>query len=171
MKKTKIILIVFLTLININIISNNNNENIEYAIKKSNLKLLNNALENKKLSFYEKEKFTEIANKILTLRENKLLINDIKPEFHPLLGVIANLGVCCISGAFAISCIEDPLIRSNKMFSLSFIGIPTIISSIALVRAISLIKKSKNFRTRKQKYWDAILIKEIFNKKAINFNT
>lgn len=172
MKKLNLILILFtITLINgntyIKAINNTIREKIEHAIKKSRPNLLNQYLSKLNLTKTEKDNLIELANSILEMRKTKMQFNFISPKKNPadlglwsvilgtISGVIGTSNLCCY---FFSNLSSD---ERQKAILCGTGGL--LLATLLIASGINDIKKDKTFRTRKQKYLDAIKIKQILN--------
>lgn len=159
------IIIMLLTYVNIysNIKNNNYETTIEYAIKKSRVDLFNKALEYKKLTLQEKNKLVDIANKTLNFRDSKIRL-DIIPKSNPsTLGyfLLSQATFCGIFGGLLTYIVYSNSNDSDRIFTLAPLTITCFACSTPLIRGIKELLKSRTFRTKKQKYWDALKIKNI----------
>lgn len=167
MKKSILFLIAFIN-INTYAINNDIKNKIEHAIKKSKTKLLNQYLKEISLTKTEKAKFLELANSVIKLRKIKTRFNDFilfrnDTEGAGLVGVtvgaiLGAVGVYNLNYSFS-STLSDDFKTITRLFSVGTL----IISSISIIAGANEIRKEIRFKKIKQKYLDAVKIKQILN--------
>lgn len=167
MKKSILFLIAFIN-INTYAINNDIKDKIEHAIKKSKIKLLNQYLKEISLTKTEKDKFLELANSVIKLRKIKTRFNDFvlfrnDTEGAGLVGVTVGailgvVGACSLDHSFSSPLSED-FKTIKRLFSVGTL----IIASISIIAGVNEIRKEIRFKKIKQKYLDAVKIKQILS--------
>ncbi len=171
MIKLNLILLFTITLINsstyIKAINNTIKEKIEHAIKKSKPNLLNQYLSKLNLTQTEKDNFIELANSILEMRKTKMQFNFISPKKNPgdsglwsvisgiIIGGLGTANLCC----YFFSTLSSDAGQKAILYGTGGL----VLATLLIASGINDIKKDETFRTRKQKYLDAIKIKQLLN--------
>ncbi len=168
MKKLNLILLFTITLINSNTyikaINNTIKEKINRAIKKSRPNILNQYLSKLNLTQTEKDNFIELANSILEMRKTKMTLNNIiKTKNPPETNAVISFIIAAILGKTGISYLYQ--FFKTKDCECLLLGIGSISATALLtLMVIRDVERAKNFRTKKQKYLDALEVKQILKK-------